>query len=231
MRLVEGKSIKGKAVAAALEVASEAAEAAGALVSGRENEKTNKVRLFIGLELPAAVKAHVQKAAGPALSRVQKGRLTEVENYHLTVFFIGEVPEEEVPAWKACVAKAAAASPGFELTLCHTGFFSRKNRKILWFGSEASDRLEALYKHVMAAADETLLSQGKPGASTQPGANRLFSPHVTLGREIVAEDEAVVIRTEKIKVRVETLTLFESKRISGRLAYVPIARGRLQERL
>lgn len=193
--------------------------------------REQEVRLFIGLELPTAVKARIHNAAGPVLAKIQKGKLTDTDNYHLTVFFIGEVPEEEVAAWKACVAEAAASSYAFELTLCHTGFFSRKNRKILWFGSEASERLEALYKHVMSAADDTLSSQGKPGASAQPGANKPFRPHVTLGREIVAEDDAAVIHTEKIKVRIETLTLFESKRISGRLAYVPIARGRLRERL
>lgn len=227
MREQDGKVIKGKAVgsnAAVFETHS-----AGELRP--ENEKPRKLRLFIGLELPPAAKARIHKAAGPALSQIQKGKLTDADNYHLTVFFIGEVAEEEVPAWKACVAEAAAVSEAFELTLCHTGFFSRKNRKILWFGSEASERLEALYKHVLALADRTLSAQGKPVASTQPGANRPFRPHVTLGREIVAEDDAAVIRTEKIKVRARTLTLFESKRISGRLAYVPIARGRLRERL
>lgn len=227
MREQEGKVIKGKAVGSA----AKASEMEGVGATVQEKEKPKKVRLFIGLELPQAVKVRVHKAAGPVLSRIQKGKLTDADNYHLTVFFIGEVPEEEVAAWKACVSEAAAVSETFGLTLCHTGFFSRKNRKILWFGSEASERLEALYKHVMAAADETLITLGKPAASTQPGANRPFRPHVTLGREIVAEDDAVTLRTEKIKVRVETLTLFESKRISGRLAYIPIARGRLRERL
>lgn len=227
MRAQEGKVIKGKAVGSAAGVSE--TDGTGGVSQGKE--KPIKVRLFIGLELPQAVKAHIHKAAGPVLSRIQKGKLTDADNYHLTVYFIGEVPEEEVAAWKACVAEAAEVSDAFELTLCHTGFFSRKNRKILWFGSEASERLEALYKHVMAAADETLFTLGKPAASTQPGANRPFRPHVTLGREIVAEDDAVTLRTGKIKVRVETLTLFESKRISGRLAYVPIARGRLRERL
>ncbi|MDK9711639.1 RNA 2',3'-cyclic phosphodiesterase [Acidaminobacter sp.] len=227
MREQEGKIIKGKAVGSP--AADSETDGAGGIRQGKE--KPGKIRLFIGLELPPAAKARIHKAAGPVLSRIQKGKLTEADNYHLTVFFIGEVTEEAVAAWKACVAEAAAVSEAFDLILCHTGFFSRKNRKILWFGSEASERLETLYKHVMSAADDTLSSQGKPGASTQPGANRPFRPHVTLGREIVAEDDAAVIQTERIKVRVETLTLFESKRISGRLAYVPIARGRLRERL
>lgn len=227
MRVQEGKVIKGKAVGSPASASEK--DGAGGIRQGKE--KPSKVRLFIGLELPPAVKARVHKAAGPVLSQIQKGKLTDADNYHLTVFFIGEVTEEEVAAWKACVADAAASSYAFELTLCHTGFFSRKNRKILWFGSEASEHLENLFKHVMSAVDDTLTSQGKPGASAQPGANRPFRPHVTLGRDIVEEDDAAVIHTEKIKVSVETLTLFESKRISGRLAYVPIARGRLRERL
>lgn len=227
MRVQEGKIIKGKAVGSA--AASSESNGAGGIHPGKEKPKM--IRLFIGLELPPAVKARIHKTAGPVLSRIQKGKLTDADNYHLTVFFIGEVTEEAVAAWKACVTEAAEVSDAFELTLCNTGFFSRKNRKILWFGSEASDRLEALYKNVMAAADETLFTLRKPAALTQPGASRPFRPHVTLGREILAEDDAVTLRTEKIKVRVETLTLFESKRISGRLAYVPIARGRLRESL
>lgn len=227
MRVQEGKIIKGKAVGSPAAVSE--TDSAGGIKAGKEKPKM--VRLFIGLELPPAVKVRVHKMAGPVLSRIQKGKLTDADNYHLTVFFIGEVTEEAVAAWKECVAEAAEVSDAFELTLCNTGFFSRKNRKILWFGSEASDRLEALYKHVMAAADKTLFTLGKPAVSTQPGASRPFRPHVTLCREIVAEDDAVTLRTEKIKVRIETLTLFESKRISGRLMYVPIAIGRLRERL
>ncbi|SCZ81477.1 RNA 2',3'-cyclic phosphodiesterase [Acidaminobacter hydrogenoformans] len=217
MRMQEGKVIKGRAV-----------DSGG---TGAEGAVVLKRRLFIGIELPPAVKSRIYKAARPALDKIKKGKLTDKDNFHLTVFFIGEVPAEEVSEWEDCVARAAAENQGFDITLCHTGYFSRKNRKILWFGSEDSVPLEMLYKSVLSAADSVLLRHEKPMASAQPGANRPFKPHVTLGREISAEDEAVVVRTEKIKLKVEALTLFESKRATGRLAYMPIARFRLGERV
>jgi 2'-5' RNA ligase len=216
----QGKVIKGRAV-----------NSGKTHPQSTEGSSALRHRLFIGIELPSAVKLRVHKAVRPALLKIEKGKLTEPENYHLTVFFIGEVVPEEVSDWKTCVAEAAAKSQNFELSLCHTGYFSRKNRKILWFGSEDSAALEALYKNVLSAVDSVLLLQGKPEASAQPGANKPFKPHITLGREVVAEDEAVKIRTEKIKLKVEALTLFESKRVSGKLAYVPIAGFRLRERL
>ena len=220
MRVQEGKVIKGRAV--------NSEKTSAQTVEGARELRH---RLFIGIELPSAVKLSIHKAVRPALLKIKKGKLTEPDNYHLTVFFIGEVPPEAVSDWKTCVAEAAAESQNFELSLCHTGYFSRKNRKILWLGSEDSAALEALYRNVLSAADGVLLLQGKPGASAQPGANKPFKPHITLSREVVAEDEAVKIRTEKIKLKVGALTLFESKRVSGKLAYVPIAKFRLRERL
>lgn len=218
MRVQEGKVIKGRAV-----------DSGRTGAQGAEGAVASKRRLFIGIELPSAVKSRIHKAASPALDKINKGKLTDPDNFHLTVFFIGEVPPEEVSEWEGCVARAAADTRGFDITLCHTGYFSRKSRKILWFGSEDSAALEVLYKNVLSAADGVLLPQGKPGASAQPGANKPFKPHITLGREVVAEGEAVAVRTEKIKLKVDTLTLFESKRVTGRLAYVPIARFRLRE--
>jgi 2'-5' RNA ligase len=190
-----------------------------------ENLPPIKHRIFIGLELPPEVQRRVASACRPVLSKVKKGRMTEVSNYHLTVHFIGEVPEVEIDRWKQCVQDAAAISRPFDLTLQDTGFFPKGKKKILWLGSKASAGLEQLHQNVelYALSDEEMIRQ-KALRERKP-----FRPHVTLGREVMIDSEAAQQSTRGIQVRVDHLILFESKRISGRLVYQPIAKSRLQE--
>ncbi|TWB36894.1 RNA 2',3'-cyclic phosphodiesterase [Nitrospirillum pindoramense] len=132
------------------------------------------IRLFVGLEMPEAVR--------DALSRLSGGlpgaRWAPPENYHLTLRFIGEV--DEGVAQDIDQALDLVAAPAFTLTLDGLGQFGRGERsRVLWAGVRPEPALD----HLQAKVESAVVRAGLPAET------RKFSPHVTLatlGRETSA---------------------------------------------
>jgi 2'-5' RNA ligase len=135
-------------------------------------------RLFVALEPPepvrrrlAAMQAAMRRAAGPAAAGV---RWVPPEAIHLTLQFLGAVPDERVGAVAEAVRAAAAASIPMRLELRGAGGFpSARRPRVLWAGLGGDvEPLGAL----AAALGRRLAPLGYPPEE------RPFSPHVTLGR-------------------------------------------------
>ncbi len=121
-------------------------------------------RLFVALSLPEIV--------ADALSMVQSGvdgaRWRPIENFHLTLAFIGEADRHGFRA--AVDALSEIDAPAFELRLSGVGFFGDKRPTALWAGAEKSDPLAHLQ-----SKSETALRRA--GFDLE---RRKFIPHVTL---------------------------------------------------
>jgi 2'-5' RNA ligase len=135
-------------------------------------------RLFIALEPPppvrrglAAIQAEMKRLAGRNADDV---RWVGPDNLHVTLQFLGAVPEERVEAVKAALAAVAAAASALHLEVRGAGAFPHGRKpRVLWAGLWGDvDRLAAL----AAALGGVLAPLGFP-PETRP-----FSPHVTLGR-------------------------------------------------
>lgn len=131
------------------------------------------LRCFIALELPDRLK----EAVGSMLGELKKSdadvRWVPPENLHLTLKFLGNVPEETVPAILRQVESAAARRRSFKAVLNGVGVFpGRKRPRVVWIGLDGADELVALQGDV----DRNLSSLG-----FEPE-GRAFSPHLTIGR-------------------------------------------------
>ncbi len=124
-------------------------------------------RLFVALPLPAPALACLEavRAEAPGLAWTPK------EALHLTLRFIGNVPQEDVPAVRAAL-RTVRAGP-FSLRVRGLGMFARSRGAILWAGLEACPELTDLKRQVDAALER--------GAGLAPEPGR-FSPHITLSR-------------------------------------------------
>jgi 2'-5' RNA ligase len=136
------------------------------------------LRLFVALEPPdlvrhrlATLKADLQRAAGRDSGDV---KWVAVDNVHLTLQFLGAVPEERVDLVKVAVAAAAAEARPLRLELRGAGGFpSARRARVLWAGVSGDvAELAAL----VAALERRL---GPLGFAAE---ERPFSPHITLGR-------------------------------------------------
>ncbi len=135
-------------------------------------------RLFVALDPPEAVRRRVA-ALGLELRRSAGRRADEVrwvppENVHLTLQFLGAVPEERVGAIEAAVRAAAAARQPLSLELRGAGGFPNARRpRVVWAGVAGEiDGLAAL----VADLGRRLAPLGFAPEE------RPFSAHLTLGR-------------------------------------------------
>jgi len=100
-------------------------------------------------------------------------RWTPPQNLHLTLRFLGEQPEDSLEKLGEIVLSVGRSSAPFELTLAGLGAFPSWSRaQVVWLGLTASEPLGKLYRELASA----LLHLGLPPEQ------RLFRPHVTLGR-------------------------------------------------
>jgi 2'-5' RNA ligase len=136
------------------------------------------LRLFVALEPPDAVRRRL--AAVQEATRVAAGahaaeiRWAPAVQVHLTLQFLGAVPEERLEAVRAAVREAAAASRPLRLAVHGAGGFPSSRRpRVVWAGVEDdAGGLAAL----AAGLGRALAPLGFPAEG------RPFSPHLTLGR-------------------------------------------------
>ncbi|AQZ50442.1 RNA 2',3'-cyclic phosphodiesterase [Martelella mediterranea] len=123
-------------------------------------------RIFTALEIPR------EQALSLSLLRggLPGARWIDVENYHITLRFIGDVDfrtADEVVHWLDRIER-----PSFRLSLAGTGHFGSKKPHSIWAGVSPSPELVALQ------ADIDRICQ-RLGLKADP---RKFMPHVTLAR-------------------------------------------------
>ncbi len=123
-------------------------------------------RLFTALEIP--------REAALSLSLLRGGlpgaRWVDVENYHITLRFIGDV--QGYVADEIADKLDRVHRPGFSLTLSGVGAFGSKKPHTIWAGVSTSPDLTALQGEI----DRICQRLGVP---SDP---RKFMPHVTLAR-------------------------------------------------
>ena len=161
------------------------------------------MRLFVGLDLPWALRQHLAKLAGVG---IPGARWVPPENYHLTLRFIGETPgyrAEEID-----LALAGLRARSLSLTLAGLGTFAKGGRtSALWVGVERNPQRDHLQTKVETALQRIGLEPER----------RRFQPHVSLARlEGVAEGRLVpyvqahnLFRADPVPV--EHFTLFSSQ--------------------
>ncbi|MEX6633314.1 RNA 2',3'-cyclic phosphodiesterase [Hyphococcus lacteus] len=121
-------------------------------------------RLFVGLDLSSAIKSQLENIQ----SGVEGARWRPIENFHLTLAFLGAADRHQYADAVDALANINALE--FDLRLIGTGFFGDRKPKALWAGVEPSRELNLLQAKV-----ET--SMRDAGFELE---RRKFMPHITL---------------------------------------------------
>lgn len=161
------------------------------------------MRLFVAFDLPG----DVRRAIGESIERLnpvcRDARWMRPENMHVTVKFIGHVPDDDaqrIDGIRAALAGIHSEQP-VEMRFRGTGFFpSARSLRVLWCGIEASPNLTPLAGDL----DRALEPLGVPIEK------RGYVPHLTLAR-LDAADESARSRAEieKLVREAENLKNFE----------------------
>lgn len=148
-----------------------------------------------------------------SLLPARAGRLVPLENLHLTLVFLGDIPASRL----ACIEQAAARlrTARFELVLDRIAWW--RQSQVLWLGP--TETPAALAAHVAALREEL-------AACELPPESRQFSAHMTLMRKVRRRPPPR--RFDPLVWKPDGHVLIESTPIAGgvryqRLAFWPFA--------
>jgi RNA 2',3'-cyclic 3'-phosphodiesterase len=114
------------------------------------------MRLFIGVELDDRVRSAAAAAADrlrSRLTRVSPGlqaRWIPPENLHITVWFLGEVPDADVPRIEGSLTGAPLRTAVFDLALAGCGAFPPSGApRVFWIGvGDGGARMIDVYREI-----------------------------------------------------------------------------------
>jgi len=188
------------------------------------------MRVFIAVELDARCRDAAVTTANELRRQLDGGsswKWVATENMHVTVRFIGHVPNERVGEVLAAVAVPLLVEP-FDLVLGQPGIFPLAGTpRVLWIGLDHG--LESL------AAMHAEFNRRLQGLGFEPE-GRAFSAHVTLARAKDTRsrgggDVRKVVRQitcAPARCRISHATTFESRPSPRGPQYVSIAQTRLE---
>jgi len=134
------------------------------------------IRSFVAIELPTTTRTALQDVAERLRRQAPPDsvRWTRVEGIHLTLQFLGDVAEANLPHIKAALAEVGRRHTPFTFTVGGVGCFPNLRRPgVVWVGvQEESGALAALQR----AVEKSLKPLGFEAE------RRAFHPHLTLGR-------------------------------------------------
>lgn len=130
------------------------------------------MRLFVALDIPESVRAALMDCSAKLSKTCSAGRWMRLEGAHITLKFIGNVPDDRAETICEALAEVRGFAP-VDLRFAGLGFFPNAKRpRVLWAGIEAGPDLARL-----AAAVEERVAKFGIGRE-----EREFRPHVTLAR-------------------------------------------------
>lgn len=169
------------------------------------------VRAFIGIDIDEAVRHKLVAAQEQLQATGAQLKLVEPPNIHVTMKFLGEVPEDKIGAIAEALKRAAAGTGQFDIRVKGIGVFPNlRYIRVVWAGvAEGRDEVIGLYQKI----DREVQPLGfRP--------ERDFVPHMTVARVKTAKQkerlaafvkemndaEFGVTRAQAVELKQSTLT-------------------------
>jgi 2'-5' RNA ligase len=131
------------------------------------------MRLFIAINIPKKERDRIHRSTRPLRERSFPVRWVPSELFHLTLKFLGEVPESSLAVVEKVLEKVAGNTDPFPMEIGGFGAFPTIRRpRVLWLGVEPSPALRCLKQDLEWALSEKGFDRE----------TRAFHPHFTLGR-------------------------------------------------
>lgn len=140
-----------------------------------------RIRTFVAVDIGKAIRNRAA-ALQEVLARAGIGvKWTERDNLHVTLLFLGEVVDTQIPSVCRLIAEGTRPLEPFPVTVESVGCFPNPRRpRVLWVGvGEGAQPLCALHDALEAPLEGLGFRREE----------RRYTPHVTLGR-VKAEDNS-----------------------------------------
>lgn len=158
------------------------------------------MRTFIAIELPENIKKQIEQAQAPLKKTDAFVSWVKPGNIHVTLKFLGEVPEDKMEEVFAATGKALEGAREFTMSLKGMGGFPNLKRpRVIWIGAgSGQEELSGLARRIEQEMEEIGFPREK----------RKFSAHFTIGRvksprnieQLAGLVESADFQTEEIQV-------------------------------
>ncbi len=178
---------------------------------GQNSTTGMQKRLFLAVSLPEDIKKRLFRFVEKEYARLPIRRVRR-ENLHLTINFLGYVPDEDIPDICEVFQDIAGSIDSFEIEFEKTEIGPNKeNPKMIWAAGKTCQKLAELKFRL----DKALRIRGREREE--------FRPHITLGRIKRSEWKKVspsdMERKFFFSIPVNSVELFESKFEKGKRVY------------
>lgn len=170
------------------------------------------IRCFIAIVLDEHTKRQLSRVQSAIRSTGIHAGWPSAQNFHLTLKFLGDIPEQTLPCIKTILSEAIADKARFNITFNRLGVFPNVRRpKVIWIGPDKTNpEVVALQRDI-----DSRLNRCRQFAK-----EKKFSPHITLSRVRHYANpgtlkKALKIETGAIKISVNQVHLMESRLYSS----------------
>jgi 2'-5' RNA ligase len=134
-----------------------------------------RIRTFIAIELTRGLRDRLTALQQELASAAPGVKWVESENLHVTLQFLGEVDDRDIPAVCRAVQGAVGDVPAFAMSVEGLGCFPNTRRpRVLWIGTgRGTQEVVAIHDALDGPLQETGCYRRE---------ERRYTPHVTLGR-------------------------------------------------
>lgn len=167
-------------------------------------------RLFIAAPLPVKM-ARILARSAQMLERHLPGRYVPMENYHVTLAFIGNAPLALATQLKGAFADMAKEFAPVKVQLSQLGYFGSAKNAILWAGLTNGEKLLPLAQRVRSTLRDLNI----------PFDTKAVKPHITIARKVHLQNASLPSLPHS-EEEMNTLVLYHSTRRQGTLVYLPI---------
>jgi len=171
------------------------------MVIGNSNQKLMKtLRTFIAADFPSEILDKIENITAFLKKQTPTDALKWVsaDNQHLTLKFIGDLPEPKLEEVKFALADALRAQPLFTISVKGLGAFPNwQNPRVIWMGIDHDSSLNKTHQRIELALEQIGIARD----------HRAFNPHLTVARlrRNAEKDSALQIGRTLSQFKVDTL--------------------------
>lgn len=177
------------------------------------------MRAFIGVEFSREIRDRMIDIQSMIRGNSICGRWKYIDNFHLTLKFLGEITYEQADGIYANMKNRLADCQGFNVKAWGLGCFKGEGclRVVFLKVHDEEDKLENLFKAVESSCIEARIPREK----------RKYTPHITLAQDVklecsfdeLSEKEPAV---QHIDIPVKEVSIIMSEQRQGKRVYTPI---------
>jgi len=178
------------------------------------------MRAFLGIDFNRELKQEILNIQLKLRSLASSGSWKYVDNFHLTLKFLGEIESNQVEKISKVLDVICKQTPKFSLNISGFGSFpGRDCLRVVFLGVAGdTDKLERLQQEIESGLETIGFMKEK----------RSYTPHITIGQNIILKNgknyikqlDASQVKLHEIKV--DRVYLFKSEQVGGKRIYTPI---------